>query len=334
MKKAISSLLLSTMMLASIQPLETHAAAAAQLSTKTELLAVPEIVDGQTVPAGTLKVSLVIANNPGFGLSGIKIPFDANKLEAITATGSKYSPLKSMGPASENLMVTASVNYNAPSPEKINNKNGIIGFGTISTTGNKTNGVICSVYLKAKKNVNLSNESIKNIVTNPVVDKFLDPETNLVPHKEQKEIKYVSITPPKKDSYTKKQVVDYTYTVGDVYKDGRIDAADVQAILVMLKDSGVSSKKLNVNNSYDGIEYAAGKAYKGVFFGTSDKAMKVDLAVADVTNDGYVSMDDAAELLDYYADVVISGGKHVSPYKGAPAPGSKKPHYSYEYVIK
>lgn len=332
MKKAISSLLLSTMMLASIQPLETHAAAAAQLSTKTELLAVPEIVDGQTVPAGTLKVSLMIANNPGYGPCGIRIPFDANKLEVMK--NSKNDVIKSKGPASDGLTICVFSNTEAKPKEDTNYKNGIIGIGCMGTELNKTNGVIVSVYLKAKKNVNISNESIKNVVTPPVVDRFQDKRTQPVQHKEQKEIKYITTTQPKKDTPNVKKVLDYTYMVGDVYKDGRIDAADVQAILVMLKDSGVSSKKLNVKNSYDGIKYAAGKAYKGVFFGTSDKAMKVDLAVADVTNDGYVSMDDAAELLDYYADVVISGGKHVSPYKGAPVPGSKKPHYSYEYVIK
>lgn len=150
MKKAISSLLLSAMMLASAQPLVTQAAAPkTELSTRTEYLTVPENVEDsngniQVIPAGIIKVSFVISNNPGYGLCGIAIPFDPAKFHVIMDEGLN-EPLRIYGPASVGLSPYFTVNYDVEDKylNSNNKKKGNVAVGVYSAhTNNKKNGVI------------------------------------------------------------------------------------------------------------------------------------------------------------------------------------------------
>lgn len=326
MKKAISSLLLSAMMLASAQPLQVNAAASgAVLTTRSERLTVAETVENaegqlQEVPAGTLKVSIVISNNPGIGPCGIGIPFDPTKLEVVLDKDHPSHPLVSRGPASAGLNPYYSYNYSVLDPSKNNNKKGTLSFGALATKINKKNDVIVSFYLKARPNVNLNNYSIKDLVTPPVVDRIVTPDNTVVQHTEPKKIE-VSGTALPKDTAAAAQnattVVDYKYVLGDVDGDGKITLKDAQAACCLIydeqKDDYIS---LDVNTQLPYNAANASALYKGVFVTTDyfAEAHRCELKVADVDKNGVVNMADSKLILRYYTNTIVSGNGYGNPY--------------------
>lgn len=202
-----------------------------------------------------------------------------------------------------------------------NKKKGNVAVGVYSAhTNNKKNGVIYSVYLQANENVNLNNESIKDLVTEPVVDRLKNAATNEeVQHNEPKKIE-VTGTPLQKDAAAAGQntttVVDYKYKLGDVDGDGKISLEDAQACCSLIYDAKKDDYiSLNVNQQLS-YEDNASALFKGVFVSTDyyGDAKRCELKVADIDKNGVVNFDDARLILRYYTNVGVSGNGYGNPY--------------------
>ncbi|MBR3446241.1 MAG: hypothetical protein IKH27_00335 [Oscillospiraceae bacterium] len=318
MKKAISSLLLSAMMLASSQPLQVNAATNSvnNLLTKIEPVTCDievECEDGElrTVYAGSWMVTIKMENNPGYANAGIRIPFDLNYIEPYRyeykSDDKKYEQIYyTLGPACDRS--TTYVTWNDAPYNSTDDKPANLSIGTMSNKNDKDDYDVVTFYLKAKPNVNLKNIPIQDVVSPPVVDKLLTADNNPVPHEEPKKIEYESTTPPK-GSYTKKVVTDYTYKLGDVNGDNIIDVEDAQAICLMLNED---ETPISVNTTFDALKVynsaikSTNRNFKGLFF-TVEGEKQLDLKVADVNGDNVVNMYDAQVILHNYTRATVSG---------------------------
>lgn len=233
--------------------------------------------DGTTIPAGSAKVSLVLLNAKGFACGGIRIPFNPNKEEI--ARDKKGNIIVIYAQAGENKYHHISVNDNV-NPKGNRGLKGIIGFGYSGDTSYES-GVVYSVYLKPKGNIDFSKEKLSDLIAEPIVERTLDAKTYPIPHTEPEEIVVTGDNHPIIDNKKGK----YTFTIGDVNNDGTIDVKDAQTICTTLG----KSESLFVNSEL--------------------------LWRADVTEDRVVTMDDAFAILDYYSNVGVSGNASNSMYR-------------------
>lgn len=242
-----------------------------QLSYNWEVLTTSKTVNGTTIPTGAAKISLVVTNNRGVGIGGIRIPYNPQKLDVIKEKNG--SVLVEAGAAGDGRSFTASYNENRKDPSKP--FQGIIGLGFIGEGLSYEDGVMCSVYVVGKKNVNLAKESVSDLIGSTEVERIIDEDCNQVEHTEPQNITVSGNAP--KDASNKIE-----YIIGDVSGNGKIGAEDPQLICNMIKDKGTYSFR--------------------------------DVLSADVDGNGIVEMDDAVAVLEYYSNAGVGKKNYDSTY--------------------
>ena len=312
MKKMISSLLLSAMMLASTQPLPVNAVDPVILTTRMEPLAAPVFLDyGDDkieVPEGTLEISVTVTDNKGFSVGDIAVPYDSDILEPLFEPSKDKEKDKEEVPVplfkwgcewagDKRIKLLPEVTYyDKNRPENNNNKKGCLCVSFMGSWVLKDDGYVCSFYVKAKEGKNIDDYSPKDLVTQPRTKNLKTKDNVDVPHTESPKIEYVSETPPKKGEYN---VVEANYLIGDVNGDWKTTLEDAQAICKLLDDDGTPIDA----DSRDVCFKTSDKNFKGLHFklGTAEK---LDLHVADVDGDKDVDMYDAQLILHNYTRTI------------------------------
>jgi hypothetical protein len=232
-----------------------------------------------------LKVTLTISNNSGYGLAGFYCDSNPSKVEPVTYTSGVDAGdrVTVYGAAASGLSY-----YDAYNPTTGRMAFGCYGNGV---TNNSNDDDIVTYYLKPKANVDITNESIENLIYAPGVNSLKKANGTVL-----------SYSLPTTFTYTESSI-SYSYVLGDLDGNGEVTVEDAQLLDLLVDTYG---PVIAIDATDTGLTYSSTTPYQGLFI-SIDGVETLVLCVADVNFDGVVDGTDQHLVLVYYVNVIVSG---------------------------